>query len=84
MTALHWSAARFGVQAMLLHPDGSSYVPVSELAAELLELLAPVASRLGGGAQLARIDPRRCEADAQAAAPSPAAAIEAIVAATLS
>ncbi|HEU5362542.1 MAG TPA: YbdK family carboxylate-amine ligase [Gaiellaceae bacterium] len=60
-----WSAARFGARAKLIHPDGRSFVPVAELAAELLELVAPAAARLGSRELLARIDPAGCEADLQ-------------------
>jgi carboxylate-amine ligase len=60
-----WSAARFGPRAKLLHPDGRSYVPASELAAELLELVRPAARTLGGEAFLDRLDPSTCEADLQ-------------------
>ncbi|HEX7625848.1 MAG TPA: YbdK family carboxylate-amine ligase [Gaiellaceae bacterium] len=60
-----WSAARFGARARLIHPDGSSFVPAAELAAELLELVRPAARALGGAALLDRIDPTACEADLQ-------------------
>jgi len=60
-----WSAARFGARAKLLHPDGQGYLPVSELAAELFELVRPAARALGGEAFLDRIDPTACEADLQ-------------------
>ncbi|MDX6452681.1 MAG: glutamate---cysteine ligase / carboxylate-amine ligase [Gaiellaceae bacterium] len=60
-----WSAARFGPRAKLLHPDGQSYVPASELAAELFELVRPAARMLGGEAFLDRLDPNTCEADLQ-------------------
>jgi glutamate---cysteine ligase / carboxylate-amine ligase len=60
-----WSAARFGPRANLLHPDGQSYIPASELAAELFDLVRPAARTLGGEAFLDRLDPTRCEADLQ-------------------
>ncbi len=69
-----WSAARFGARAKLVHPDGSSYVPVGELGAELLELVRPAARALGGADLLARLDPATCEADLQLEQPSPEAA----------
>jgi carboxylate-amine ligase len=65
-----WSAARFGPSAKLLHPDGESYLPASELGAELIERVGPHAKRLGGAALLATLDPGRCEADLQLAAPT--------------
>jgi glutamate---cysteine ligase / carboxylate-amine ligase len=60
-----WSAARFGPRAKLLHPDGRSYLPASELATELLALVRPAARALGGEALLDRLDPNTCEADLQ-------------------
>ena len=69
-----WSAARFGPRAKLIHPNGSSYVPAVELAAELLELVRPAARALGGAEQLARLDPAACEADLQLEQESPQAA----------
>jgi hypothetical protein len=48
-----------------VHPDGQSYLPASELAAELFELVRPAARALGGEPFLDRIDPHRCEADLQ-------------------
>lgn len=60
-----WAAARFGPQAELLHPSGRSVVRAADLGHELLELVRPHATRLGGGEALAAIDPERCEADAQ-------------------
>jgi carboxylate-amine ligase len=60
-----WSAARFGIRAKLVHPNGSSYVPARELGAELLELVRPAALALGGAETLARLDPATCEADLQ-------------------
>jgi carboxylate-amine ligase len=75
-----WSAARFGVRAKLIHPDGSSFLPATELAAELLELVAPAAARLGSAKLLARIDPSGCEADMQLEAASPQEAAAGLVA----
>jgi carboxylate-amine ligase len=42
-----WTAARFGRDAELLHPDGSGLVSAPDLLAELLERVAPTARRLG-------------------------------------
>jgi carboxylate-amine ligase len=78
-----WSAARFGVRAELLHPDGASYRSASELGTELLELVRPAAERLGGAAALARIDPSGCEADLQLDAEDARAAAAGIAARTL-
>jgi carboxylate-amine ligase len=78
-----WSAARFGPRAKLLHPAGSSYVPVAELAAELLERVGPAAERLGSATILARIDPSRCEANLQLDAGSAQEAAAQLVARTL-
>ena len=60
-----WSAARFGPRAKLLHPDGQSYAPASELAAEMLELVRPAARTLGSERFLDLLDPNGCEADLQ-------------------
>jgi glutamate---cysteine ligase / carboxylate-amine ligase len=60
-----WAALRFGPRAELIHPDGGRLVPVPELAAELLELVAPAARELGTQELLAAIDTRRCEGDRQ-------------------
>ncbi len=60
-----WAAARFGPRANLIHPDGLSFPPASELGVELLERVRPAAERLGSTDALARLDPSRCEADAQ-------------------
>jgi carboxylate-amine ligase len=75
-----WSAARFGVRSKLIHPDGESFVPAGELAAELFELVAPAAARLGSAELLARIDPDGCEADLQLEAASAQEAAAGIVA----
>ena len=66
-----WSAARFGPRAELLHPDGSSYVPASQLGAELLALVRPAATRLGSERYLDRFDPAACEADLQVQSATP-------------
>jgi glutamate---cysteine ligase / carboxylate-amine ligase len=60
-----WAASRFGPRANLVHPDGGSLAPAAELGAELLELVAPTARRLGSETLLARLDPARCEGDRQ-------------------
>ena len=78
-----WSAARFGPRAELLHPDGTSYVPASELGAELLELVRPAARSLGGADLLARIDPAACEADLQLQSKTPQEAAADVVARSL-
>jgi glutamate---cysteine ligase / carboxylate-amine ligase len=79
-----WSAARFGPQAQLLHPDGESYVRASELGAELLDLVRPAAAELGGEEQLARLDPTGCEADLQLQSNTPEEAAADVVARSLS
>jgi carboxylate-amine ligase len=75
-----WSASRFGVRAKLIHPDGGSFVPAADLAAELLELVAPAAARLGSASLIARIDASGCEADLQLEASSPQEAAAGLVA----
>ena len=60
-----------GPRAKLVHPDGSSYVPVDELGSELLELVRPAARALGGADVLGRLDPATCEADLQLEQGSP-------------
>ena len=61
-----WAAARFGPRAELVHPSrNGAAVPVPELAAELLELVAPFADALGGRELLGPLDPARSEADRQ-------------------
>jgi glutamate---cysteine ligase / carboxylate-amine ligase len=66
-----WAAARFGPRANLIHPDGLSFPSASELGLELLERVRPAAERLGSTDALARLDPSRCEADAQLEATDP-------------
>jgi carboxylate-amine ligase len=62
-----WAAARFGPRAELLDATVARRVRASELARELLELVAPTAERLGTVALLADLDPDGCEADVQLA-----------------
>jgi gamma-glutamyl:cysteine ligase YbdK (ATP-grasp superfamily) len=66
-----WAAARFGTRGDLLHPGGERFLPASELAAELIELVRPAARLLGGESLLDRIDPTGSEADLQLAHESP-------------
>jgi len=51
-----WTAARFGRDAELLHPDGSRLVSAPDLLAELLERVAPTARRLGSEGLLAPLE----------------------------
>jgi carboxylate-amine ligase len=60
-----WAAARFGPRAELFDADVARRLPASELARELLELVAPAAERLGTAELLVDLDPDRCEADDQ-------------------
>ncbi|MDP8911800.1 MAG: YbdK family carboxylate-amine ligase [Actinomycetota bacterium] len=60
-----WAAARFGVEAALIHPDGEREVAVRELVAELLARVEPAARELGGSDLLARLDGHSCEGDLQ-------------------
>ena len=62
-----WAALRFGRRAELIHPDGAKLVSVDELAAELLELVRPAATRLGGATFLTALDGALSEADLQIA-----------------
>jgi carboxylate-amine ligase len=75
-----WSAARFGPRAELLHPDGRSYVPASELGAELIELVRPAARLLGCEVFLDRLDPNGCESDLQLQSATPEEATADLVA----
>jgi len=59
-----WAAARFGLRAELIDVRAARRAPASELARELLELVAPVGERLGSTGLL-RIDLDRNEADLQ-------------------
>ena len=68
-----WAASRFGPQAELIHPDGGRAVAVADLWAELVELIG-----VDPG-----LDPSRCEADEQSAAPDAHAAAAGLVARTL-
>jgi carboxylate-amine ligase len=65
-----WAAARFGLRAELLHPDGTSVSTASELGAQLIELVRPAARRLGGEPLVDRLDPTASESDLQLAAES--------------
>ena len=47
-----FAALRFGARAELVHPDGDRLVPAPELLAELVELVAPAAERLGSSSLL--------------------------------
>jgi carboxylate-amine ligase len=78
-----WTAARFGPDATLIHPDASRVVPVPELWAELLELLRPAAERLGTAALLEQVDATTCEGALQLAASDARAATADLVARTL-
>ncbi|MGH3103090.1 MAG: carboxylate-amine ligase [Gaiellaceae bacterium] len=60
-----WAAARFGPSAELIDPSGTRRLPASELAWELLELIARAAEELGTGDLIAALDPAGCEADRQ-------------------
>jgi carboxylate-amine ligase len=68
-----WAAARFGPQAELIHPAGDRAVSVGDLWAELVDLIG-----LDPG-----LDPTRCEADEQSAAPDAHTAAAGLVARTL-
>jgi carboxylate-amine ligase len=78
-----WSAARFGPRGDLIHPTGGSYLPASELGAELLDTVRPAAERLGGAEALARLDPATCEADLQLDAATARDAVADLVARSL-
>jgi glutamate---cysteine ligase / carboxylate-amine ligase len=62
-----WAAARFGPRADLVDAALARRLPASELARELLELVAPASERLGTDALLAELAPDGCEADRQLA-----------------
>jgi carboxylate-amine ligase len=62
-----WAASRLGPRARLVHPDEERVVEASELAAELLERLEPLAARLGSEQELRALDPSTCEGDLQVA-----------------
>jgi carboxylate-amine ligase len=78
-----WAAARFGPRGDLLHPDGGSFVPASELGAQLIELVRPAARTLDGEALLDRIDPTASEADLQVGSDTAKAAAADIAARSL-
>ena len=60
-----WAALRFGPRAALIHPLDGTPVNAPELAAELLDRLAPAANELGTAKVLESLPPDRCEADTQ-------------------
>jgi glutamate---cysteine ligase / carboxylate-amine ligase len=60
-----WAAARFGPRALLIDLGGSRKAKASELARELLELVAPAAAALGTLELVERLDLDGCEADRQ-------------------
>jgi carboxylate-amine ligase len=62
-----WSALRYGPRARLVDVAGERYLPVEQLAVELLELVTPAAAVLGEGELLRPIDPAACEGDRQLA-----------------
>jgi carboxylate-amine ligase len=76
-----WSASRFGPAAPMLL--GDRYVPASELGAELIELVRPVARDLGADRLLDRIDPQHCEAELQLRFDTPQQATADVAARTL-
>jgi carboxylate-amine ligase len=78
-----WAAARFGPQAELLHPGGTSAMKASELGAELIEHVRPAARDLGGEGLLDRLDPAGSEAGLQLLAATPHAAAADLVARSL-
>jgi glutamate---cysteine ligase / carboxylate-amine ligase len=62
-----WAALRRGPAAELVHPFRERLVPVPELAAELVDLVAPVAEELGTRANLEPLLRGGCEGDEQLA-----------------
>jgi carboxylate-amine ligase len=78
-----WTAARFGPEATLIHPDATHVATVPELWTELRGLLRPAATRLGTDALLDEIDATTCEGALQLAAGDPRAAAADLVARTL-
>jgi carboxylate-amine ligase len=60
-----WAAARFGLDAELVHPADSRLVPARELSHELLELVRPAAERLDSLFLLDELDPDRSESERQ-------------------
>jgi carboxylate-amine ligase len=60
-----WAALRRGVEAELVHPHRDQLVPVPDLAAELVELIAPAAAELGTAALVQPLLRGVCEGDEQ-------------------
>jgi len=60
-----WGALRFGLEAELFDPSGERVAKASELAAELIELVRPVAERLGSAELLAGFDLTTTEGERQ-------------------
>src|SRR5918992_858697 len=60
-----WAALRRGPEAELVHPREDRLVPVPELAAELVELIAPAAADLGTTRLLEPLLRGVCEGDEQ-------------------
>ena len=60
-----WAALRRGADAELVHPCGDRVVPARELAAELVDLVAPVARELGTSDVIAPLASAPSEADEQ-------------------
>jgi carboxylate-amine ligase len=60
-----WAALRHGPRAELVHPFRERLVPVPELAAELVDLVAPAAAELGTGEFLEPLLRGGCEGDEQ-------------------
>jgi carboxylate-amine ligase len=60
-----WAAARFGPRAELIDAAVERRAAASELARELLELVAPASERLGTATMLAGLETDGCEADRQ-------------------
>jgi carboxylate-amine ligase len=78
-----WAAARFGPKGELLHPAEDRFLPASELARELIELVAPAARALRGTEHLARLDTETSESELQLRHQSAAAATADLVTRTL-
>jgi glutamate---cysteine ligase / carboxylate-amine ligase len=77
-----WAAARFGPDAVLLHPARDGTCTAADLGAELLALVASAAAELGGARALERIDSSSCEARVQESAVTARAAAALVVEAT--
>jgi glutamate---cysteine ligase / carboxylate-amine ligase len=60
-----WAALRRGPEAELVHPHQERLVPARELAAELVELIAPAAAELGTTRLLQPLLRGVCEGDEQ-------------------